>query len=426
MSAVPDRLLILWHFVAIRWLPSPGIRSRARRLRRFLERVKRESPFYRGMEGDPPVLTKTEFLAHFAELNRFGISLEEATGIALKAERDRDFRPELPGGITVGMSSGTSGTRHVFLVSRAERCRWAGEMLGRMLSPESLRQVLNPFALPLRLSFFLRASSNLYTTLASRRVTFDYHDLTRPFKDLMLELESNPPDVLIAPATVLAGIAGARPAIRPKQVISVAEVLDARDRSLVEEVFGVKVAEIYQATEGFLGCSCPAGRIHLNEESLQVEPQWIDRENGRFHPVITDFSRTTQWFVRHRLNDVLRIDPTPCPCGRRTMTLLAVEGRAEEVLWLPDSEGKMTPLYPDVVRQVVYSLGTPPDRYRIEQRGMCWMVYLSGGDSEELSSGLSGLAERFGLSFPEIVVLPWSDQPVSEKQKRIRCLEKPS
>ncbi|MCB1204322.1 MAG: adenylate synthase [Verrucomicrobiae bacterium] len=426
MSTVPDRLLILWHFAVTRWLPSPGSRLRERRLRRFLRRVKTESPFYRGVERDLPILTKTEFLANFEALNRFGITLEEATEVALRAERNRDFRPELPGGITVGMSSGTSGTRHVFLVSRGERCRWAGEMLGRMLSKESLRQILNPLAPPLRIAFFLRASSNLYTTLGSRRVEFEFYDLTRPFADLMSDLEVKPPDVLIAPATVLAGIAGARPAIRPRQVISVAEVLDDRDREMVENVFEVRVDEVYQATEGFLGCSCREGRLHLNEESLRVEPQWVDRESGRFHPVITDFSRRTQWFVRHRLTDVLRIDPTPCPCGRKTTTLLSVEGRSEEVLWLPNSHGDLAPLYPDVVRQVVYSLGDPPDHYRIEQKGMCWMVHLSGGDPEEVTAALIGLAERSGLSSPEVILLPWSDQPVSEKQKRIRCLEKPA
>lgn len=420
-----DRLLILWHFAATRWLPAPGPRARERRLRRFLAKVRRESPFYRGLEGEWPILTKYEFLDHFGELNRHRFSLEEATSVALRAERERDFRPELPGGVTVGLSSGTSGTRHVFLVGRPERCRWAGQMLARTLAPESLRQILNPLAPPLRLSFFLRASSNLYTTLASRRVAFDYYDLTRPFADLMRELVAAPPDVLIAPATVLAEIARARPAVSPRQILSVAEVLDSRDRALVETAFGVPVAEIYQATEGFLGCSCRAGRIHLNEETLRIEPLWIDETHERFHPVITDFSRTTQWFVRHRLNDVLRLDPTPCPCGRKTTSLLAIEGRAEEVLWLPDRLGGLAAVFPDTVRQAIYSLAVTPDRYRIEQHGLRWEVRMSGGDETEVLEALARLVEGLALTKPEIVFLPWTEQPAAEKQKRIRCLAKP-
>jgi len=420
-----DRLLILWHFAATRWLPSPGPRTRERRLRRFLAKVRRESPFYAGIEGEWPILTKSEFLDHFGELNRHRFSLEEATAVALRAERERDFRPELPGGVTVGLSSGTSGTRHVFLLGRSERCRWAGQMLARTLAPESLKQILNPFAPALRLSFFLRASSNLYTTLASRRVAFDYYDLTRPFADLMCELVASPPDVLIAPATVLVEIARARPAISPRQILSVAEVLDTRDRAVVEAAFGVSVAEIYQATEGFLGSSCRAGRIHLNEETLRIEPLWIDESYGRFHPVITDFSRTTQWFVRHRLNDVLRIDATPCPCGRKTTSLIAIEGRAEEVLWLPDGQGGLAAVFPDTVRQAIYSLAIPPDRYRIEQHGLRWEVRMSGGEETQIGAALARLVDGLALTKPEIVFLPWTEQPAAEKQKRIRCLAKP-
>jgi putative adenylate-forming enzyme len=392
--------------------------------RRFLAKVRRECPFYRGKD-DIPVLTKPEFLARFAELNRHGISLAEATEVALRAERERDFRPELPGGVTVGLSSGTSGTRHVFLVGRPERCRWAGEMFARTLEPASLRQILNPFARPLRLAFFLRASSNLYTTLASRRVRFDYYDLTRPFPELMAGLTAAPPDVLIAPATVLAEIAKASPPVRPRQVISVAEVLDQRDRALVEQWASVRVAEVYQATEGFLGSSCRAGRIHLNEETLLIERLWIDDTRDRFHPVITDLSRTTQWFVRHRLNDVLMLDPTPCPCGRRTTTLRAIEGRAEEVLWLPGRNGALAPVFPDLVRQAIYSLDRPPDRYRIEQHGMRWEVRMQGGSEESVATALLTIAERNELDAPGIVFLPWIDQPSAEKQKRIRCLAQP-
>ncbi len=420
-----ERLLIVCHFAATRWLPAPGPRRRGRRLRRFLSRVRRESPFYRNLEGEIPILTKAEFLDHFSALNRHGITLEEATSAALTAERERDFRPVLPGGVSVGLSSGTSGTRHVFLVGRAERCRWAGQMLARMLEPASLRQILNPFAPPLRLAFFLRASSNLYTTLASRRVKFDYYDLTRPFAGLLDSLAAAPPDVLIAPATVLAGIAKARPRVRPRQVISVAEVLDTRDRAAVEAYFQVRVAEIYQATEGFLGCSCRHGRIHLNEETLHIEPLWIDGKRERFHPVVTDFTRSTQWFVRHRLTDILRIDPAPCPCGRKTTGLLAIEGRAEEVLWLRDGNGGLGPVFPDVVRQALYALATPPEHYRLEQHGNQWEVRMSGGDAGEIRSALHGLSQRLALVPPEISFLPWTDQPASEKQKRIRCLSRP-
>jgi putative adenylate-forming enzyme len=406
-----ERLLILWHFIATRWLPAP--RDREKRLQRFLA----EAPRF------AEVMNKSLFLEHFTTLNRHGITLEQATAVALRAERERDFKPELPGGVTAGLSSGTSGARQVFLVGRADRCRWAGQMLARMLSTASLLQIWNFFAPPLRIAFFLRASSNLYTTLNSLRVKFEYFDLTQPLSELVTRLETYRPQVLVAPATVLAELARCA-RVRPKQVISVAEVLDAKDGAAIEKAFGVPVAQIYQAAEGFLGCTCSQGRMHLNEESLHIEPEWLDEAHERFHPLITDFSRQTQWFVRHRLDDILRLDPTPCPCGRQTMTLKQIEGRAEEVLWLRNALGGLTPVFPDVLRQALYT--QPVERYRIEQHCLRWQVQLMKGDEKAVQAALEALIDGLKLQRPTFDFQPWTDQPPSEKQKRIRCITKPT
>lgn len=378
-----------------------------------------------------PLFSKADFQTRFSELNPARIPLEQASTVARQAEQSRDFRPELPGGISAGLSSGTSGRPQVFLVDRADRCRWAGRILGRMISGESLRRVLNPFAAPLRIAFLLRAGGNLYDTLGSRRVDFRHGDLTRPFPDLLTEIAAWHPHVLVAPATVLAEIAReARqrwPDLRPSQVISVAEVLDPRDRRLIEKAFGVRVAEVYQAAEGLLGTSCAAGRVHLHESDLHIEPEWID--DRRFHPIITDFSRRAQWFVRHRSTDILRIAETPCPCGDPSLALEAIDGRAEETLWQPDRSGQLAPLFPDVIRQAIYAMPSPPRRYRIEQSGMQWTLRIdpdSAADRSAFTSALGHMLQRLALTPPEFHFLPWIDQAPSEKQKRLRCLARPT
>lgn len=429
-STVTEPLLILWHFVRARWLPAWG---GGRKLQKFLRQVVVESPHYQNLPPELsafPLMAKRNFLANFTALNRHGITLETATITALRAERERDFRPELPGGVTVGLSSGTSGTRHVFLVGREDRCRWAGQILARTLSPAALRQVLTPWRPPLRIAFFLRASSNLYTTLRGRRVQFMYHDLTRPFANLCDELDAQQPHILVAPATVLAEIAKKRPPLKNlTQVISVAEVLDTRDRSLIEDAFGLPVGQIYQAAEGFLGATCPHGRIHLNEESLHIEKRWIDESRQRFQPIITDFSRRTQWFVRHHLTDVLRPASTPCPCGRKTTSLESIEGRAEEILWSRDAAGRPQPVFPDVLRQALYTLPRPPEQYRIEQHRDDWLVHLQPFDAateQAVRSALEQLHQSLQLTPPSLLFLPWTEQPPDEKQKRLRCVTPPA
>lgn len=420
-----EPLLILWHFARARWLPA---RSPRRKLRRFLREVVRECPHYRGLRPELdafPVMSKPEFLAHFDKLNRHGITLEEATATALRAERERDFKPQLPGSITIGLSSGTSGARHVFLVGRADRCRWAGQMLARMLSSWSLRQMVNPFRPALRIAFFLRANSNLYTTLRSHRVQFSYYDLTRPFAALLGELEKQQPHILVAPATVLAEIARQWASPCLKQVISVAEVLDSRDRRLIEEAFHLPVEQIYQAAEGFLGATCRHGRIHLNEDDLHIEKHWMDDRHERFQPIITDFSRRTQWFVRHHLTDILRPSALPCPCGSKATSLESIEGRAEEVLGCRDAAGKVQPVFPDALRQALYSLPQALDLYRIEQHGDEWYIHLREATAEietAVREALLKLIHGLRLTPPTLHFSAWTDQPPGEKQKRLRCI----
>ncbi|MGV3662574.1 MAG: F390 synthetase-related protein [Prosthecobacter sp.] len=426
-----ETLLILWHFIRTRWLPQAPA---AWHLRRFLRTTVKDCPHYHDVDASAlenfPLMAKRNFLAHFADLNRHHITLEEATATALRAERERDFQPQLPGGVTVGLSSGTSGTRHVFLVGRADRCRWAGQIFARMLSREALRQLITPWRAPLRIAFFLRASSNLYTTLRSRRVQFEYYDLTQPFADLLSELTRQQPNILVAPATVLAEMAKHALRLRElKQIISVAEVLDTRDLALIEQAFSLPVGQIYQAAEGFLGATCAHGRIHLNEDSLHIERRWIDETRDRFQPIITDFSRETQWFVRHHLTDILRPATTLCACGQKSTSLESIEGRAEEILWSRDAGGTPQPVFPDVLRQALYTLPQPPQHYRIEQHRDEWLVHVQpfNHDMEHaVAAALTRLHEGQRLTPPTFRFLPWTEQPPDEKQKRLRCITPPA
>lgn len=438
ISPVFESLLILWHFVRTRWFTQMQTRAvlearQQKRMHRFLQDAIRNSPHYQTRHprlGDFPLMSKEDFLAHFPSLNRQHITLEEATVIALRAERERDFVPKLPDGVCVGLSSGTSGNRNVFLVGREDRCRWAGQMFARMLSSESLRHLLNPLREPLRIAFFLRASSNLYTTLSSRRVQLAYYDLTQPFGTLTTTLEQQNPHILVAPATVLAELAAHPPArLRPTQIISVAEVLDTRDRESIEQTFHVRVSEIYQASEGFLGATCEHGTMHLNEDALHIEQHWLDDAHTRFHPIITDFSRHTQWFVRYQLNDVLCPTDMPCPCGRVTRSLQRIEGRAEEILWAREPKGQLQTVFPESLRQALYSIPQPLGNYRIEQHADCWNIQLQHDDptlEQTVRDAITLLLKRLQLTTPELRFLSWTSQPPAEKMKRIRCITRPT
>lgn len=420
------------------------LRFQTRRLERFLRRTLPQAPFYRRWAGRPladlPVVDKATVLGEFAAFNTRGVALDRALAEALRAERSRDFRPTLDG-LTVGLSSGTSGTRGVFLVSPGERARWAGVLLARLLSSESLRQLLDFRRASLRVAFFLRANSNLYETVASRRLDFAFHDLLEPLEHHQERLNAHPPDLLVAPPTVLRRLADAAAAgalrIAPRQILSVAEVLEPDDERTVAAAFGVPVRQVYQCTEGFLGASCPAGRVHLNEELLHIEPEWLDAGHRRFQPIVTDFSRTAQLIVRYRLDDVLRAAEGPCPCGRPSLSLEAIEGRADDVLWAAPAGqlqgAPLSPVFPDVLRHAFARadpLGALRD-YRLEQHGGDWRIRLDApasaveGAETAVRGELAGLMGSLGLRLPDLRFEPWREEPLHLKRRRIRCERKP-
>lgn len=413
------------------------------RVQHFLQRCAKRIPFYRRYAGQAlqnwPAMHKTLMQQHFSELNQAGISLQQAQQFGLAAEKQRAFSAPLQPGIAVGLSSGTSGQRGVFLVSDQERARWAGVILARVLKPAHLKQLLNPFARPLSVAFLLRANSKLYTTVNNARLHFHYGDLQQSLSALMNWLQGIQPQILIAPASVLAAMARAQIAgelhIQPQQVISVAEVLEADDQLLIQQAWQQKTEQIYQCTEGLLAYTCEHGQLHLNEEWLHIQAQWIDDE--RFTPEITDFGRETQAFVRYRLDDVLRVSRSACICGRHSRVLSAIEGRQDDVLWLaPVSKSAMQPVFPDKLRHLMMQLQPAPEDYRIEQHGMIWLIRLQAAASaspetvcalqHQTAAALFSLCLQQELQPPELRFASWEAFAAGQKRRRIRCVQSPN
>ncbi|GFM64162.1 adenylate synthase [Pseudomonas cichorii] len=410
----------------------------ARQLKHFLQKVLPQAQRFKGLNitdlADLPLMDKATLMGDFAGFNTRGLSLEQVLPIARQAEESRDFSPTL-GDMTVGLSSGTSGNQGVFLVSALERQRWAGILLARTLPRRFLPRLLCFWREPLGIAFFLRANSRLYTTLSSRRIDFAFHDLTLGLEASFARLNAQNPDVLVAPATVLRGLAEARLSgrltIRPTHILSVAEVLESDDADAVLKAFGVAPQQIYQASEGFLGYTCEQGTLHLNESHLHIEPQWLDAGHTRFQPIITDFSRRTQMIVRYRLNDILRVAQAPCPCGRVERAIAAVEGRADDILWLPSLAGdRLHALYPDVMRRALLMHGTALQEYEIHQQGLHWQVNLLARDDhaslcQALTDSFQALCADHALQPPRLSFGHWQAPPPHAKRRRLKLLQLP-
>ncbi len=387
--------------------------------------------------SEVPVVDKATVLAGFAGFNVHGITLDTALAEARAAEEKRDFRGELPGGITVGLSSGTSGSPGVFLLEPAERMRWAGTVLGRLLDHASVMQLVQPWKPPLRIAFVLRANSNLYESVASRRLAFTFIDLVAPIEQILAAVSAARPHVLVAPASVLVELARAELrgalGIAPRLVISVAEVLDERDSQLVESAWRVRPRRVYQATEGLLAMDCAQGRLHLNEQSVLIEPEWIGADRaaagGRFIPLITDFDRSTQLIVRYRLDDVLRMPERDerCPCGNPARVISAIEGRADEVIEARDAAGGTVRVFPDAVRRAMAMASESQwaIQWSVKARAVALEVALEPCTAQQepaVRSALESVFRAVGAAVPELAFVPLEPRLPGAKNVRITRL----
>lgn len=428
MSRTWETLSTLWHYQRarrLRFASRTALQAhQERQLLHFQHNILQHSPYFRPFIGLPlaqwPLMDKSLMMAEFDQMNTAGLKRDELLACALQAERSRDFS-QLAGQYSPGLSSGTSGRRGLFVASPAERRQWAGTILARLLPRGLLAGE--------RVALFLRADNTLYQGVNNRWLTLEFFDLFTPLSEQHARLESYRPTIIVAPAQVLVALARQMAAgqldIAPQMVVSVAEVLEPQERTGLRLSFP-KVAEVYQATEGFLGATCTHGTLHLNEEFIHIEPQWLDEH--RFLPVITDFTRRTQPIVRYRLDDILTLRDTPCPCGRVTLALSAIEGRHDDQLLLPGRVGGRVTLFADVCsRALAQALPLHAD-YRLWQQGACDLILHADCNPEALrrcQETLQALFERHGVDGSRLRWTLRSDLPQQaphEKRRRIRRL----
>jgi len=381
-----------------------------------------QSPFYADFSKrgyaliEYPIMNKATFMKHFDQINTAGIRVTHALNIALKAEQDRDFSPMIKG-YTVGLSSGTSGNRGIFLASTSERAKWAAGVLERVIGLSMHKRSV---------AFFLRANSNLYESVKSKQLSFHYFDLLNPLVEHVLRLNKLHPDILVAQPSMLILLARAIEKkdlfINPNKIISVAEVLYPEDKDYLSTIFKQKIHQVYQCTEGFLAATCEYGTLHFNEDLLIIEKKYIDSEKNRFHPVITDLERYTQPVIRYELNDIITTQES-CLCGKTSMPIAQIEGRSDDIFHFTGKSGKNISIFPDLLRRAIIFADQSINDYLIVQKESNLLMLYTNGTDEVYQKALKSiqlLLDKFDIGDVEIKRMKKQKHIMHQKFKRVR------
>ena len=354
-----NRLLILKNYIKYKYILKFKTREslekyQDKKIKKHIKFIKKNSNFYKNLYGgkkefsELPIIDKKLMMDNFDTFNTVGIIKEDALKVATFSEKTRKFEGKIKG-IDVGLSSGTSGHRGIFLVAEDEKNQWAGAILAKILPQNILKKT--------KIAFFLRANNNLYESVNTKKIRLQYFDMMKPIDEHIDTLVDLNPNLLIAPPQVLIELSRKNMKkeilINPTKIVSVAEVLEDRDKKLIQDSFKLDVIhQVYQCTEGFIAQTCKYGTLHVNEDILKLEKEPIDE--NRFIPIITDFTRKSQPIVRYRLNDILVEKKEPCRCGSIYLSLEKVEGREDDCFFFRTTKSKeLVTIYPDFIRRTL-------------------------------------------------------------------------
>ncbi len=322
------------------FLPAEAVRElQLGRLRALLEHAYARCPFYRdrfdaaGLR--PEDVRSLEDLRALPPLEKRDIQDQGGRMIARGWPLD-DLLPNQTGGST--------GTPVRFFLSRDRKCsraaatlrhnRWSGwepgdkaaVIWGAPLDRPAVGPRARLRAALLREPLWLDAAA-----LTEGRME-EFHAALRRWRPKVIQAYARS-------AAVFARFLRARglDAYRPQAVVTSAEMLEADDRTLLEEVFGCPVFDRYGCREvSVIASECPAHTgLHVNAECLLVE---LETPEGPAAPgevgaiLVTDLLNRAMPLVRYRIGDLGEFAAGDCPCGRGLPRLAAVHGRSTDFL----------------------------------------------------------------------------------------------
>ena len=413
-------------------------RYQQRRRQSVVRYAVEHSPFFRNHYRDHdldafaslPTVNKKLMMDNLTAYNTVGLAKEEILGFCLEVERTRDFTRRLHG-LNIGMSSGTSGNKGVEMVSPREESYMKAALFARFDFPKGEK---------INLAFMLRVSAPAFNfDRFGHKLT--YVSQLASIETIRAQLAAIDPNVLSAPPSMLKIIAGeveaGRLAIRPKRIVSYAEVLHPDVKEYLACVFGCPVHEIYKCTEGPIAITCSHGRLHINEDLVLVEAL---NEDGTPTPpgqpcrrmIVTDLHKQVQPIIRYELNDIITLSAERCPCGSNFRVIERIQGRSDDLFWARNTRtGEWQFIFPDYVSRAIITSSELIDEYQVIQTSPSdVLVRIKLKDSamqprferEALIANLGRLFEAYQCAAPRVEIRfePPEINKHSDKLIRIR------
>lgn len=245
-------------------------------------------------------------------------------------------------------------------------------------------------------------------------------EATTPLAELVEALNAFQPEWLHAYPSVGALLADeqieGRLHISPRVVSTSSELRTPEMSERMRAAWGSLPFDMYGITEaGIFAMECEQHRLHAIDDEFIFEV--VDEENNPVPAgeagrklLITNLYMRTQPLIRYEVGDMIAVSPEACPCGRPFPVLESVEGRSDDVLYLPDGRGGELPVHPMHFRSPL-AADKGVRQYEVIQRQddiLVRVVPARGADAAELKhrvmSVLRDELEAAGVAPPPLEV----------------------
>ena len=249
---------------------------------------------------------------------------------------------------------------------------------------------------------------------------------------MMIDLEST---VLTATSSYALLLAeeidkrGLKDKIHLKKGVFGSERWSEKKRKYIKEKLGIELYDIYGLTEIYgpgIGISCDAQNgMHYWDDYVYIEI--IDPKTGKTLPdgeegeiVITTLVKEGAPLIRFRTQDISRIIPGECPCGRKHPRLDIIKGRSDDMFKVHGVN-----MFPSQVEELLALVDGVPSEYTINiahdepaNKDIMLVTVEAEGrvDFEQTGRQIRDLFKsRIGVT-PKITVVPVGTLPRSEKK----------
>jgi phenylacetate-coenzyme A ligase PaaK-like adenylate-forming protein len=396
----------------------------AQRLRALVAHAREYSPFYatrlRGIDLDAP-----DLLRRLPTLNKASM-IENLPAILTDARlREVDLAAHVDGlagdellldEYRVMASGGTSGVRGFYVYDRkawVEVAAGMGAVAFLLGLPPRLPRVR---AATIWAAGSAHMSARIAMSFRSPAYTRLSLSAMAAASELVAALNDFRPDWLSGYPSVVALLAEEQIAghlqISPRVVMTTSEQCTPGMRSRIAAAWGTEPFNTYSATEaGGMALECDHhGGMHIFESQVALE---IVDDDARPVPdgepgarvLVTNLYNQTQPLIRFELTDMVTLAAEPCPCGRPSRRITAIDGRSDDIMRLTDERGNDVPVHPNHFAEAVESVAAVSAYQVIEVAdGVAITIVASEGATETVAARVRANLEPLGVAHTPIRV----------------------